>query len=535
LLLTALSCQLVFNGYSTLLVPLRPTLSRIDFQVKPMSASVTIPLLAFAACFLLTRVMRMVAMRFGIVDAPDGRRKLQRKAIPLGGGVGICLSIQLALAISLALPGAPDLFSNYVAGLLIAVNMIVVIGLTDDRFQLRGRQKLVGQTVTSLVLVLSGLVVQRIQVFSWHIELGLLSVPFTMLWLVGAMNALNLIDGIDGLATGVGIILSLAIAGMAVMTGHPTDAMMAMALCGALLGFLVYNFPPASIYLGDAGSMLIGLMLGALAIRCSLKGPATVALAAPSVIWTIPMFDVGMAILRRKLTGRSIYETDRGHLHHCLLRQGFSNRTTLIWVGAFCSCTAAGALLSIACQNEWLAVGSALAVVCTLVLTRWFGHAECLLLGRRLQGLVMSLIQMPGSSEKLARQPVRDRLTGTRDWDELWDTLTVFAEQFDLSSVQLNVNLPAMNEEYHVNWERRERGPQLEEWFTDLPLVSNNVTIGRLRIRGHCSQGSVCTWMGDLIAGLKPFETQMLSLIVDRADNDDQKHLNQTVTPVTAG
>ena len=197
-----------------------------------MSASVTIPLLAFAACFLLTRVMRMVAMRFGIVDAPDGRRKLQRKAIPLGGGVGICLSIQLALAISLALPGAPDLFSNYVAGLLIAVNMIVVIGLTDDRFQLRGRQKLVGQTVTSLVLVLSGLVVQRIQVFSWHIELGLLSVPFTMLWLVGAMNALNLIDGIDGLATGVGIILSLAIAGMAVMTGHPTDAMMAMALCG---------------------------------------------------------------------------------------------------------------------------------------------------------------------------------------------------------------------------------------------------------------------------------------------------------------
>ncbi len=502
-----------------------------------MNAAITIPLLAFAACSLLTPVMRLVSARLGIVDEPDGRRKLHHSAIPLGGGVAICVAIELAISIQSLLPNSRPLSLDtfYFMGLLVAVTLIVIVGLLDDRFQLRGRQKLVGQTVAASVLVASGLVVERIQVFSWSFELGLLAVPFTLLWLVGAINALNLIDGVDGLATGVGVILSLGIAGMAAMTGHETDALVALALCGALLGFLIYNFPPASIYLGDTGSMLIGLLLGALAIRCSLKGPATVALAAPTVIWTIPMFDVGMAILRRKLTGRSIYDTDRGHLHHCFLRKGFSNRSTLIWVGVFCSCTSIGALSSVAYQNEWLALGSGFAVICTLVLTRWFGHAECLLLGRRIRSMILSLIQLPRINDKPSRRPVRDRLTGTRDWDELWDTLTEFAERFDLCSVQLNVNLPALNEEYHVNWDRRERGEQREEWYTDIPLVSDNVAIGRLRIRGHCASGSVCSWMGDLIAGLKPFETQMLSLLVDRVDEDSETVPNQKVAPLTAG
>lgn len=497
------------------------------------------PLLAFVACALLTPVVRCLAVRYGIVDAPDGRRKLHRTPTPLAGGVAICLAMELALLVSGLIPGllppSVALHSRFLCGLFIAVTMIVVVGLLDDRFRLRGRQKLAGQILAASALLFSGMVVERIQVFNWHLELGLLGVPFTLFWLVGAINALNLIDGIDGLATGVGLILSLAIAGMAAMTGHETDAAIALCLAGALLGFLIYNFPPASIYLGDTGSMLIGLLLGALAIRCSLKGAATVALAAPTVIWTIPMFDVGMAILRRKLTGRSIYETDRGHLHHCLLRQGFSNRLTLMWVGVFCSFTAAGALLSVAYHNEWLAVGSGLAVIVTLVLTRWFGHAECLLLGRRMRSLIISLIQLPQSADAYSRDPIRDRVTGTRDWDELWKTLTQLAERFDLCSVQLNVNLPALNEEYHVKWERRARSDELDEWYTDLPLVSQNVMIGRLRIRGDCAHGSVCTWMGDLIDGLKPIETQMLGLLVDRANDESPLQPHQSIAPVTAG
>lgn len=483
-------------------------------------ASLTI---AFVGSLLLTPAMRSIAVRCGIVDLPDGRRKLHQSAIPLGGGLAVFLATAGAVAIGIQFSDpAKEPFAEHLqslGGFLGAALVIVVVGLLDDRFRLRGRQKLAGQVVAASVLLMSGLVVERIQVLGWNVELGLLAVPFTLFWLLGAINALNLIDGIDGLAGSIGVILSVAIAGMAWMTGHEIDALIALALCGALLGFLRYNFPPASIFLGDAGSMLIGLLLGGLAIRSSLKGPATVALAATTVIWTIPILDVSMAILRRKLTGRSIYDTDRGHLHHCLLRRGFSGRATLLWIGVFCSCTAAGALVSVALHNEWLAVASGLAVVATLVLARWFGHSEFLLLGGRLKRLVGSLVRFPHARNGYVSPPFHARLTGTRDWEDLWTTLTEYAERFDLSSVQLNVHLPALNEDYHVNWERKERGTEQKQWSTEIPLMAHEMTIGRLRIRGKCTGGSVCEWMGDLIAGLKPFETQMVSLVMDDANS----------------
>src|SRR5439155_5894298 len=122
------------------------------------------------------------------------------------------------------------------------------------------------------------------RIFDWHVELGLLAVPFTLFWLLGAINSLNLIDGMDGLLSSVGLIVTLAMAAMAVLGEQWMAACVAVALAGALLGFLRYNFPPASIFLGDSGSMLIGLVIGALAIRSSLKSPATVALAAPVAV-----------------------------------------------------------------------------------------------------------------------------------------------------------------------------------------------------------------------------------------------------------
>lgn len=422
---------------------------------------------------------------------------------------GVVVSVPYYLSVKPELADAIPLVTSFFGAAL----LIVVVGLLDDRFRLRGRQKLAGQMLAVAVVLLSGLIVKRIHILGWDLELGLLSVPFTMFWLMGAINALNLIDGIDGLASSVGVILSATIAGMAWMIGHEIDAVIAMALCGAILGFLRYNFPPATIYLGDTGSMLIGLLLGCLAISSSLKGPATVALAAPAVIWTIPILDVSMAILRRKLTGRSVYETDRGHLHHCLLRRGFSDRTTLLWIAVFCSFTAAGALVSVAQKSEWMAVASGLAVVATLVLTRWFGHSEFVLLGSRLKALVTSFVKLPHYRDGYVSPPFHARLTGTQDWDDLWMTLTDYAEQFDLSSVQLNVHMPAMNEDYHVNWKRRGGDDERTQWLTEIPLVMDQVMVGRLRIRGNCTGDSVCIWMGDLIAGLKPFETQMTSLL----------------------
>ena len=201
-----------------------------------------------------------------------------------------------------------------------------------------------------------------------------------MFWLVGAMNAINLLDGIDGLATSLGIILSATIGVLAAMKGNYGVAVIATVMTGSLAGFLPYNLPPARMYLGDAGSMLIGLMVGAMAVRALLKTQGTFLLAAPLAIWAIPMLDSGAAILRRQLTGRSVYATDRGHIHHRLLQTLGSNIKVLMVVSACCLLTSVGAVLSVWFQHDLIAVISCLSVVAMLLITGAFGRAECRLL-----------------------------------------------------------------------------------------------------------------------------------------------------------
>src|SRR5262249_30794060 len=143
-----------------------------------------------------------------------------------------------------------------------------------------------------------------------------------------------------------------------------------LALFGALAATLCFNFPPATIFLGDSGSMLIGLLIGTMGIAGSIKGPATVALAAPLVLMTLPIMDTTAAIIRRKLTGRTLYAADRAHLHHCLLKDGRSTRGVLLLVGGFSLCTVTGVIVSVARNNELYAIVSAIVVVGALILTR---------------------------------------------------------------------------------------------------------------------------------------------------------------------
>ncbi|MBC8877171.1 MAG: undecaprenyl/decaprenyl-phosphate alpha-N-acetylglucosaminyl 1-phosphate transferase [Planctomycetes bacterium] len=490
-------------------------------------------LVALIGSLLLTPMVRRLALRLGMVDVPDQHRKLHNGPVPLGGGIAVVGGCCLALAVAFALSARwRERFldeSVSLAGLFLATLVICGLGLLDDRFRLRGRQKLAGQVLAGVIVLSTGLVIQQVTVFDWRIELGLLAVPFTLFWILGATNALNLIDGVDGLATSVGIVLSVAVSIMALLAGHMTDAILAMAVAGGLAGFLVYNAPPASIFLGDAGSMFVGLLLGTLAIRSSLKGPATIALAAPAALLAIPILDVAMAILRRKLTGRSIYATDRGHLHHRLIGRGYGAGRTVVTIGLLCSLTAVAAVFSEYSQNDVMAVAAVIAVVAVLAISRLFGDREFVLLLRRLKQLVASLI--PRWNRREQRSGVlQARIQSSGQWDELWETLTTFAERFDLNDIQLNVHLPAQDEEYHASWQRKERPRDAEIWRSEIPLIANDITVGRLRITGQCSNCSVCAWMGDLIAGLKPFETHMLELIDAVAEPEDVANLLPTVS-----
>jgi UDP-GlcNAc:undecaprenyl-phosphate GlcNAc-1-phosphate transferase len=280
----------------------------------------------------------------------------------------------------------------------------------------------------------------------------------------------------------VALIVCLAMAALAAATGQWLTAAVAAALAGALMGFLPYNFPPASIFLGDSGSMLIGLAVGVLAIDSALKGTATVALATPAALLAIPIFDTLGAILRRKLTGRSLYDTDRGHLHHCLLRRGLTARGALGWVAGLCLLTVAGALLSMALDNELLALGSALTVAGILVARRMFGHAELALVRQRLVALAASLVRLGNRAEP---REMRVRLAGSVDWQELWEGITACAARLNLWAVRLDVNAPALNEGYHARWDRPHgEGEGAALWRAEVPLVAHGKAFGRLEIHG---------------------------------------------------
>ena len=465
---------------------------------------------------LFTPVVRLAAIRLGIVDAPDGFRKLHGRTVPLGGGVSVALSCALALMLATALwsQWAAKLteLSTLVTGVTAGAVLICFVGLVDDRFQIRGRQKLLAQIACGLLAIAGGLVIQRISLFGYEIELGLLAVPFTLFWLLGAINALNLIDGMDGLATSVAVVLSMTICFLANLNGHHGEAAVAAVLAGSLLGFLPYNWRPAKIFLGDAGSMFCGYLLGVLAIRASLTEPATTALIAPTAIWAIPFLDVGVAILRRKLTGQSIYATDRGHMHHVLRRAGYGEAQTVMLVGGLCLICGLGALLSTVFENELGAMVTVGGVVTILVMTRSFGHPEFCLVGRRIVGTVKSFLRLTPRVSN--HHQLCSRFHGSSEFKEVWKMLIGFAERFGLTSLNLNINAPMLGEVYHARWDRGGVQSDRFRWESRIPLVWRGHDVGGLTVIGAVPNGtSPVIWSTELMDALRPFEIDLLELL----------------------
>ena len=452
---------------------------------------------ALGLALLLTPLAGRLAARGGLVDRPDGWRKMHARPIPLGGGPAVllaaCAAVLAVLLLDREAAGHILAERHKLVGLLLAATMICGVGVADDYGLLRGRHKLLGQIGAAGIVIASGLVIDRVHIFQWRIDLGLLAVPFTLFWLLGAVNALNLLDGMDGLLATVGLIISTAIAAMAALQNDwnfTCTACVACALSGALLGFLRYNFPPARIFLGDSGSMLIGLVIGTLALRSSLKGPATVALAAPTALLAIPIFDTAAAIVRRKLTGRSIYTTDRGHLHHCLLGRGLSARAVLLCISSFCLLTVVGVMVSTKLNSEIYAVLTAAAVVGVLITGRVFGYAEFVLVKQTLLAHVGAL--WPSGRAAGRSEQLQVRLQGSADWSELWEAVTACAAQLELRVVRLDVNAPSLQEGYHARWGRlddAEEDPAF--WRAEIPVAAEGRPVGRLLLVGPCDVDAV--------------------------------------------
>lgn len=471
----------------------------------------TVAAVGLIVSYITTFFVRHYARCWNFVDSPDGHHKYHHGDVALGGGLAIFLSVVITLISAFFFDIHMQILAQpYVDGLLLASAWIVALGLFDDRYGMPGRFKLLGQILAALIMVSEGMVIEAFTVVGYKVTLGGLAIPFTIIWLVGAINSLNLLDGIDGLATTIGIVLCAAIAMLATYTEQTAVAMISTAVAACLLGFLRYNFPPATMFLGDAGSMLIGLIVGTLAITASMKGPATVAMAAPLAIWALPMFDSVAAIMRRKLTGRSIYATDRGHLHHRLMHMFNNNTAVLAVVALCCIITCGGALASMMMQNDFVAIGSVVVVGCILVLTKAFGYVEVKMLATRAKSFGMSLLN---PSRRRETQMVSFRLQGNREWELLWQSLIESAENLNLLELKLDINLVAVQEAYHAAWRRPVDAERRELWRAELPLFADRHVVGRLTVAGQLNAGATsCEAIRELTEALEPLEAEILAL-----------------------
>lgn len=291
---------------------------------------------------LLTPLAERAAIRFGVLDRPDVR-KVHGAPMPLLGGLAVAAGFTAGCGVAFGLDGARA-FDTPILGLAIGAIMMILLGVYDDRRGADARLKLAVQALAAIVVIASG---SRIAIitnpFGGHWNLGILSVPVSILWIVGITNAINLIDGLDGLAAGIGAIVALTLFAVAVPDPVTFVPVAALALAGACLGFLKFNFPPARIFMGDTGSLFMGFVIAVIGMQGFLKGATALALLVPLLAVGLPVIDTALAIIRRSIQHTHLFRADREHLHHRLLRIGLSHRQAVVvmyWVSAFLALTA---------------------------------------------------------------------------------------------------------------------------------------------------------------------------------------------------
>jgi len=306
-----------------------------------MSLSLLLPALALVAALLLTPITSLVARRNGWIDQP-GLRKIHREPIPYLGGAAVLGAVLLALLVGPWLPLVSDTevtLDRRLLAVLLGSLFMFAVGLRDDILRMGALSKLLVQVGAAGLVVLSGVSIDGLWITAdLRLDFGVFGVPLTMLWIVGATNAFNIIDGLDSLASGLAIIACGAIAWTASKGGEQGAALLMLTLMGAIAGFLPHNLHPARVFLGDAGSLAIGFLLASAAALVASSATTLSGFSVPMVALGIPILDTSFAMLRRFIEGRSVMSADRSHIHHRLIRIGFGQRKA---VATLCGASAA--------------------------------------------------------------------------------------------------------------------------------------------------------------------------------------------------
>jgi UDP-GlcNAc:undecaprenyl-phosphate/decaprenyl-phosphate GlcNAc-1-phosphate transferase len=413
-----------------------------------MRTYLTLFTVSFLVSLLITPIVRRKATEWGAVATPDNGRHIHLHPTPRLGGVAIYLAFALTL---LCVP----LFGNLVTenfranlpkliALLAPATLIFLFGIYDDFRGTSAPLKILFQLIAAGMVYAGGLRIENLSSplgGSWELPL-LLSFPLTALWIVLITNAFNLIDGIDGLAAGASVFALLSILVFSIAQGNPGISLLSVVLIGAVVGFLRYNFNPATIFLGDSGSLFLGFMAAALSLAGSQKGSTIVAIAIPLVSFGLPVIEVGLSLARRFLGGRPLFRGDRGHIHHMLLQRGLTQRQAVILLYAVC---ALFSLFGLMLLNPLRNIGALIFFVLGVVIIFGVQHlryAEFSELGSQIKQGVIRRRRALAVNASMRR--TSDSLIGARTLDQFFHTLDEMftTDEFDCATLELHEDEP---------------------------------------------------------------------------------------------
>lgn len=432
-------------------------------------------LIATVASLILTPLIRRLCGRFNLLDVPLDGRRMHSSAVPRLGGVAIYLSCVIALS---TLPFVDNLLTQTLRGhaseilvTLIPATLVFFFGIYDD---LRGTNATVKLSALASIAILFFIMGGRIEELSIPF-LGTVHLPLvvsflvTVFWLVGIANAFNLIDGMDGLASGAALFSSLVILAISFVQGQPMMIVVSLVLCGALAGFLRYNFNPASIFLGDSGALFVGFTLAALSVMGSQKATTTVAIVIPILAFGLPVVDTAVTILRRIISRKPIFQGDNEHIHHMLVARGWSQQRAVLILYATCAAFSLAAILFSGTGSRIIGFGLFVLGVVTLLGLGRLRYHEVDELRAGFKRTVGDRRSRIANNLRVRRACVA--LSNTSDLHEIFDAIKVMleSEEFAFANAQLGqAGRPDVNE-------RAFRASQQRHHIQTIELVNGRI------------------------------------------------------------
>jgi UDP-GlcNAc:undecaprenyl-phosphate GlcNAc-1-phosphate transferase len=433
-----------------------------------MFSILIVGILSFALSFGLTPLIRDLFVRLGYVDRPDHDRKLHVLAVPRVGGIPIMLAFMGSVAILFLLPlqggrvvseAMPQVWKFFPA-----VLTIFAVGLLDDLIGLKPWQKLAGEIAAAGMACFGGLhlTLHGSQFQTW------LNIPLTIFWLILCTNAFNLIDGVDGLAAGVGLFATITSLGAGLLQQSFPLALATVPLAGALLGFLRYNFSPATIFLGDSGSLSIGFLLGCYGIVWVQKSATMLGLVAPVIALSLPLLDTVLAVARRLLRGQHIFSGDRRHIHHLLLDRGLRPRDVVLLLYAAAGFAAILSLLQNELQHHFPGLVIVLFCLATWIAIQHLGYIEFGMAGRMiLPRALQKLLQA-----QLGLRALEESLAAAASAEQCWTLVRNAAQEMGFTRVSMRLSGKTYDDALP--------GQAKGGWTLDIPLSPDDcIVIGR--------------------------------------------------------